>query len=83
LTQTGNLPYRFSNASSAASNAMPSNDATVRLEVQISTELHSKLRRAAEIQGSTMSDLVVSAVQAAAQRTVKRATSTRLTVANQ
>jgi uncharacterized protein (DUF1778 family) len=83
LTQTGNLPYRFNNASLSLSKAMPSNAATVRLEVHISAELHSTLRRAAEIQGSTMTDFVVSAVQDAARRAIEQATIIRLTVADQ
>jgi uncharacterized protein (DUF1778 family) len=83
LTQTGNLPYRFSNASLSVSKAMPSNAATVRLEVHISAELHSTLRRAAKIKGSTMTDFVVSAVEDAARRAIEQATIIRLTVADQ
>ena len=36
---------------------------TARLEARISSDLHSMLRRAAELQGRTMTDFVVSAVQ--------------------
>lgn len=46
---------------------MPVVITTARLEARISTDLHSMLKRAAEIQGRTMTDFVVSAVQDAAQ----------------
>ena len=44
--------------------------ATARLEARISPELHSMLKRAAELQGRTLTDFVVSAVQDAAQRAI-------------
>ena len=47
---------------------MPVTISTARLEARISTDLHSMLKRAAELQGRTMTDFVVSAVQDAAQR---------------
>jgi GNAT superfamily N-acetyltransferase len=47
---------------------MPAATSTARLEARISTDLHSMLKRAAELQGRTMTDFVVSAVQDAAQR---------------
>ncbi|HHT8781652.1 TPA: YlcI/YnfO family protein, partial [Escherichia coli] len=47
---------------------MPSETQTARLEARISTELHAMLKRAAEIQGRTMTDFIISAVQDAAQR---------------
>lgn len=62
---------------------MPSNAATARLEARISAELHSTLKRAAEIQGRTMTDFVVSAVQDAAQRAIERADIIRLSLADQ
>ena len=43
------------------------NDArTACLEARISADLHAALKRAAELQGRTMTDFVVSAVQEAA-----------------
>jgi uncharacterized protein (DUF1778 family) len=45
---------------------MPVAISTARLEARISTDLHSMLKRAAELQGRTMTDFVVSAVQDAA-----------------
>lgn len=62
---------------------MPSNAATARLEARISAELHSTLKRAAEIQGRTMTDFVVSAVQDAAQRAIEQADIIRLSLADQ
>ena len=46
---------------------MPVATSTARLEARISTDLHSMLKRAAELQGRTMTDFVVSAVQDAAR----------------
>lgn len=60
---------------------MPSR--TARLEARISTELHSVLKRAAEIQGRTMTDLVVSAVQDAARRAIEQTEVIRLSLADQ
>lgn len=56
---------------------------TSRLEARISTDLHSTLKRAAEIQGRTMTDFVVAAVQEAAQKAIAQAEFIRLTVADQ
>ena len=47
---------------------MPAANTTARLEARISTDLHAMLKRAAELQGRTMTDFVVAAVQDAAQR---------------
>ncbi|CUB07435.1 MAG: DUF1778 domain-containing protein [Tepidiphilus sp.] len=57
--------------------------ATARLEARISPELHSMLKRAAELQGRTLTDFVVSAVQDAAQRAIEQATVIRLSLADQ
>lgn len=62
---------------------MPAAIATARLEARISTDLHALLKRAAELQGRTMTDFVVSAVQAAAQRTIEEAGVVRLSLADQ
>lgn len=56
---------------------------TARLEARISTDLHSMLKRAAELQGRTMTDFVVAAVQDAAQRAIEQAGITRLSLADQ
>lgn len=62
---------------------MTTNISTARLEARISTELHATLKRAAEIQGRTMTDFVVSAVQDAAQRAIEQAGVIRLSLADQ
>lgn len=62
---------------------MSSTTSTARLEARISTDLHTLLKRAAEIQGRTMTDFVVSAVQDAAQRAIEQAEVMRLTLADQ
>jgi len=62
---------------------MPSAVSTARLEARISTDLHAMLKRAAEIQGRTMTDFVVSAVQDAAQRAIEQAEVIRLSLRDQ
>ena len=62
---------------------MPPATTTARLEARISTDLHSLLKRAAELQGRTMTDFVVAAVQDAAQRAIEQADVVRLTLADQ
>lgn len=56
---------------------------TARLEARISNDLHSMLKRAAELQGRTMTDFVVSAVQDAAQRAINQAEVVQLTLKDQ
>lgn len=63
---------------------MPSAPSTsARLEARISNDLHSMLKRAAELQGRTMTDFVVAAVQDAAQRAISQAEIVRLTLKDQ
>lgn len=57
--------------------------ATARLEARISTDLHSMLKRAAELQGRTMTDFVITAVQEAAQQAIEQAEIIRLSLADQ
>lgn len=57
--------------------------ATARLAARISPELHSMLKRAAEIEGRTMTDFLVTAVQDAAQRTIEQTEIIRLSLADQ
>jgi uncharacterized protein (DUF1778 family) len=56
---------------------------TARLEARISNDLHALLKRAAELQGRTMTDFVVAAVQDAAQRAIEQAEIVRLTLKDQ
>lgn len=62
---------------------MRSVNSTARLEARISTDLHAMLKRAAELQGRTMTDFVVAAVQDAAQRAVQQADVVHLSLADQ
>lgn len=62
---------------------MPTANTTARLEARISTDLHAMLKRAAELQGRTMTDFVVAAVQEAAQRAIEQAEIIRLSLADQ
>ena len=62
---------------------MPAAISTARLEARISTDLHAMLKRAAELQGRTMTDFVVSAVQAAAHQAIEQADVIRLSQADQ
>jgi len=62
---------------------MPATSSTARLEARISTDLHSMLKRAAELQGRTMTDFVVAAVQDAAQQAIEMAAIVRLSLSDQ
>ena len=62
---------------------MPAAITTARLEARITADLHSMLKRAAELQGRTMTDFVVAAVQDAAQRAIEQANVIRLSMADQ
>ena len=62
---------------------MPTTTSTARLEARISPDLHSMLKRAAELQGRTMTDFVVAAVQEAAQRALDQSEVIRLSLADQ
>ncbi|CAQ84921.1 MULTISPECIES: type II toxin-antitoxin system TacA family antitoxin [Photorhabdus] len=56
---------------------------TARFEARMSSDLHALIKRAAEIQGRTMTDFVVSAAQDAAQRAIERSEVLRLSLADQ
>lgn len=60
----GNLPYMSRMASSAFRAA--------RFEARITPEVQRQLKRAAELEGRSLSDFVVSAALEAAQRTIER-----------
>lgn len=62
---------------------MSTPSSTARFELRISTDLHAQLKRAAELQGRTMTDFVVAAVQDAAQRAIEQAEIIRLSLADQ
>lgn len=56
---------------------------SARLEARISHDLHLTVKRAAEIQGRTMTDFVVHALQVAASQTIERADRVRLSLQDQ
>lgn len=62
---------------------MPPATSTARLEARISTDLHAMLKRAAEIQGRSITDFVVSAVQDAALQAIQQAEVIRLSLSDQ
>jgi uncharacterized protein (DUF1778 family) len=77
LNVSGRLPYV-----AAGGQPMPSAAPTARLEARISTELHAMLKRAAEIQGRSLTDFVMIAVQEAAQRAIEQGAVVRLSLAD-
>ncbi len=62
---------------------MPAAPSTARLEARISRDLHAMLKRAAELQGRSMTDFVIAAVQEAAQRAIEQSEVIRLSLADQ
>ena len=56
---------------------------TARIEARISPDALAVVRRAAELQGRSVSDFVVSAAQEAATRTIEEAQIIRLSVEDQ
>ena len=62
---------------------MPAVATTARLEARISFDLHATLKRAAELQGRTMTDFVISAVTDAAQKAIEQAEVIRLSLGDQ
>lgn len=56
---------------------------TARLEARIPQDLHALLRRAAELEGRSITDFVIHAIQQATQTTLERTTILRLSVSDQ
>ncbi len=56
---------------------------SARIEARISPEMLTVVKRAAEIQGRSVSDFVVAAAQEAAQRTIEETAIVRLSVEDQ
>ena len=57
--------------------------ASARLEARISADLQGNIKRAAELQGRTITDFVVAAVQEAASKAIEQAEVMRLSVSAQ
>lgn len=58
-------------------------ETTARLEARLPHEVHALLKRAAQIQGRTLTDFVVSAAQEAARQTIEATEIVRLSVEDQ
>jgi uncharacterized protein (DUF1778 family) len=56
---------------------------TVRIEARIAPDMLAVVKRAAEIQGRSVSDFVVAAAQEAAERTIEKTEIIRLSVEGQ
>ncbi len=56
---------------------------TARLEARLSPETLAIVKRAAELQGCSVSDFVVTAVQEAAQKTIEETSLIRLSIEDQ
>jgi uncharacterized protein (DUF1778 family) len=62
--------------------SMPTRTVATHIDTPIGADLNALLKRAAEIHGVTMTDVVVAAVQEAAQRTVAQSEVIRLSLAD-
>jgi uncharacterized protein (DUF1778 family) len=56
---------------------------TARLEARLPQDVHAMLKRAADIEGRTLSDFVVSAARDAARRTIEETEIIRLSLMDQ
>ncbi|WP_244322047.1 DUF1778 domain-containing protein [Pectobacterium odoriferum] len=56
---------------------------TARLEARIPSELHALIKHAAELQGRTMTDFIITATQEAAKRAVEETAILRLAIEDQ
>jgi uncharacterized protein (DUF1778 family) len=56
---------------------------TARLEARLPVEVHALLKRAAEIEGRSLTDFVVAAASSAARKTIEDAELIKLSVADQ
>ncbi len=59
------------------------NNRVARIEARIAPDVLSAVKRAAEIEGRSVSDFVVAAARAAAERTIEEAQIIRLSLADQ
>lgn len=68
---------------STATAPRPPKPQSARLEARISHDLHVTVKRAAEIQGRTMTDFVIHALQMAASEAIEQADQVRLSIVDQ
>ncbi len=59
------------------------NTPTARLEARLPTDVHALLKRAAELEGRTLTDYVVAAASAAARKTIEDAEISKLSAGDQ
>ena len=92
IIKTGKLPYNMPNlegelgvpmTAAATSRSRATKQAPARLEARISNELHTTVKRAAKIQGRTMTDFVIMALQEAARQAIEQSELMRLSAADQ
>ncbi|WP_352892760.1 DUF1778 domain-containing protein [Mesorhizobium sp. M0984] len=76
----GYFPYKAASGMTTMPNQQTR---TARLEARISPDMLDVVKRAAEIQGRSVSDFVVAAAQEAAQRTIENTTIMRISVEDQ
>jgi uncharacterized protein (DUF1778 family) len=62
---------------------MITSEPTARLEARLPADIHAMLKRAAQIQGRTLTDFVVTAAQEAARHTIEDAEIIRLSAEGQ
>ncbi|MGO9173299.1 MAG: DUF1778 domain-containing protein [Rhodomicrobium sp.] len=74
LQSYGVLPYNA---------PMPKPATTARLEARLPAEVHALLKRAAEIEGRSLTDFVVSAAQEAARKTIEETSIIKLSAEDQ
>src|SRR5579862_190835 len=72
----GNLPYNCGRVAKET-------ESSARLEARLAKDVHALLKRAAEIEGRSLTDFVVSAARAAACRTIEATEIIRLSVEDQ
>jgi uncharacterized protein (DUF1778 family) len=65
-----------------AATSRPSNPLFARLQVRISRELHDVIKRAAVMQGRTVTEFVVHALQSAAPQAISKSDQERLSLAD-
>jgi uncharacterized protein (DUF1778 family) len=80
LAMSGEMPYIMRRRGSLMVAAQPRNS---RIEARIAPDTLAAVRRAAEIQGRSVSDFVVDAARRAAEETIRETQMIRLTLADQ
>ena len=76
IASYGKLPYMSLMTDQTTSS-------TARLEARLPVDVHAMLKRAAEIEGRTLTDFVVAAASAAARKTIEDTEMIRLSVEDQ